>query len=119
MVEYDVGHHVIMTGLNDDLLSSLSKCLTSLFLSFVQGGVASLLVSRFGCRRVAIGGGILGTTAFLLSALSPNVDILILLYGVLGGKLLHYILVYTHMHTYIHTYIHTNIHTYIHALIHT
>ncbi|XP_041373530.1 monocarboxylate transporter 14-like [Gigantopelta aegis] len=49
------------------------------------GPIVSALTNRFGCRPVCITGSLVATTGFILSTFSPNVDILILTYGVMGG----------------------------------
>ena len=54
---------------------------------FVSGLVASVLVSLFGCRKVVIFGALLSSCSFFLCTWSPNVHVMILLYGILGGKL--------------------------------
>ena len=50
------------------------------------GPIASVLVAIFGCRRVAIFGAIMSSVAFFLCTWSPNVQVMILLYGLLGGE---------------------------------
>ncbi|XP_074653250.1 monocarboxylate transporter 12-like [Tubulanus polymorphus] len=50
-----------------------------------SGPIASALVNKFGCRPVAMVGSVISTVAFVLSMFSPNVDILIVTYGGLGG----------------------------------
>jgi MFS family permease len=57
--------------------------LPGLFL--MSGPLASGLVNHYGCRLVTIAGGIIAAAAFIISTFSPNVDVLILTYGVLGG----------------------------------
>ncbi|XP_053408557.1 monocarboxylate transporter 14-like isoform X1 [Mercenaria mercenaria] len=49
------------------------------------GPVVSALTNKFGCRPVAMTGSVIATVAFILATFSPNIDILILTYGVLGG----------------------------------
>ena len=55
---------------------------------FLAGPIVSALTNKFGCRPVAITGSIIATIAFVLSVFAPNIDILILTYGVIGGKYL-------------------------------
>lgn len=50
-----------------------------------MGPVVGSLVNRFGCRAVTISGSMLATAAFLLSTLSPNVNVMILTYGAMGS----------------------------------
>lgn len=69
-----------------------SKGLTSWIISVLNGTylsigpVSSVMVSIFGCRKVAIFGAILSSVAFFLCTWSPNVQVMILLYGLVGGK---------------------------------
>ncbi|KAK3601157.1 hypothetical protein CHS0354_019156 [Potamilus streckersoni] len=49
------------------------------------GPVVSGLTNKFGCRPVTIAGSIIGAVAFVLARFSPNIEILILTYGVMGG----------------------------------
>ncbi|KAI3382769.1 hypothetical protein SNEBB_009470 [Seison nebaliae] len=49
------------------------------------GPVVSGLTNRYGCRIVAMIGTIIGTLAILFSTLAPNVPILTLIYGFIGG----------------------------------
>jgi len=48
----------------------------------------SALANSFGCRIVSIIGSIIAGVAFAISQFSPNIDVLILTYGVMGGQLL-------------------------------
>jgi hypothetical protein len=48
----------------------------------------SALTNKFGCRVVCIAGSIVAAAGFALSALSPTLEILLLTYGVIGGKIL-------------------------------
>lgn len=50
-----------------------------------SGPIASGLVNKFGCRPVTIAGSIIASVGFLLGSFAPNLNILILTYGVLGG----------------------------------
>lgn len=47
--------------------------------------MVSALTNKYGCRAVCIAGSIIGCAAFVLSTFSPNVNILMLTYGVMGG----------------------------------
>ncbi|XP_064650887.1 monocarboxylate transporter 12-like [Lineus longissimus] len=49
------------------------------------GPIASALVNKFGCRAVTMVGSVIGAGAFFASTFSPNLDALIILYGVCGG----------------------------------
>ncbi|VDI37176.1 Hypothetical predicted protein [Mytilus galloprovincialis] len=52
-----------------------------------SGPIASGLVNKFGCRPVTIAGSIIASVGFLLGSFAPNLNILILTYGVLGGNI--------------------------------
>ncbi|CAC5388567.1 Monocarboxylate transporter 9 [Mytilus coruscus] len=49
------------------------------------GPIVSALVNKFGCRLVTIAGSIVAAVGFIVGSFSPNLDILILTYGVIGG----------------------------------
>jgi MFS family permease len=49
------------------------------------GPLVSALTNKFGCRAVCITGSIMSSAAFVLSTFSPNVTVLMLTYGVMGG----------------------------------
>ena len=51
------------------------------------GPIVGALANKFGCRLVAICGSIVAAIAYIISTFSPNINILILTYGGLGGKL--------------------------------
>jgi len=51
----------------------------------MSGPIVGGLVNRFGCRPVCISGSIISAIALSLSIFSPNVPVLMLLYGVVGG----------------------------------
>jgi len=51
----------------------------------LSGPLVGGLVNRFGCRPVCMFGAIIAWAAISLSTLSPNVPVLMLTYGVLGG----------------------------------
>lgn len=74
-----------------DLFIKTYFCYNHFFLycfSIFTGPIVSAFTNRYGCRPVAIVGSIIGAFAFLLATLSPNVDILIVLYGAVGGELM-------------------------------
>ncbi|XP_033728826.1 monocarboxylate transporter 12-like isoform X2 [Pecten maximus] len=54
-------------------------------LSFLLGPVAGASVNRYGCRKVTIVGIFIASSGLFLSTFSPNLDVMILLYGVVGG----------------------------------
>lgn len=49
------------------------------------GPVVGALVNKFGCRKVAICGAFISTIGLFLSTFSPTLEVMILLYGVVGG----------------------------------
>ncbi|XP_021338953.1 monocarboxylate transporter 9-like [Mizuhopecten yessoensis] len=51
----------------------------------IKGPVSAALINRFDCRRVAIADGVVSSVGLFLSTFSPNLDVMILLYGVVGG----------------------------------
>jgi len=61
--------------------------LTRYLLVECTGPVASLLVNRFGCRVVSIVGSVIAGVAFAVSQFSPSIEVMILIYGVMGGLL--------------------------------
>ena len=51
----------------------------------MSGPIVGGLVNKFGCRPVCILGSIVACCGLCLSTLSPNVPVLMLTYGVIGG----------------------------------
>ena len=51
----------------------------------MSGPIVGGLVNKFGCRAVCILGSIVACIGLCLSTLSPNVPVLMLTYGVIGG----------------------------------
>ena len=49
------------------------------------GPIVSGLVNQFGCRKVTVAGSIVAAAGFIIGSFSPNLDVLILTYGVIGG----------------------------------
>ena len=66
----------------------------------IVGPIASALGDKLGYRITAITGSILAAASFLAASFSVNVESLIILYGVLGGKiykiLIFYIIQFKH-----------------------
>jgi hypothetical protein len=50
------------------------------------GPIVSALTNKFGCRVVCIAGSVVASAGFALSSLSQTLDVLMLTYGVIGGK---------------------------------
>lgn len=44
-------------------------------------------MNKYGCRVVGMAGSLIGAIAFVLSTFSPNIEVLIFTYGILGGEL--------------------------------
>ncbi|CAD5120289.1 DgyrCDS8865 [Dimorphilus gyrociliatus] len=51
----------------------------------LAGPIASALTNKFGCRSVCVTGSIFTSASFLIASFSPNIQILILTYGLMGG----------------------------------
>ncbi|XP_069108159.1 monocarboxylate transporter 12-like [Argopecten irradians] len=49
------------------------------------GPLTGVVVRKYGSRRVAICGGLIASSGFFLSTFSPSLDVMILLYGFVGG----------------------------------
>lgn len=64
----------------------VGSLLSGMYLS--AGPVVSALANRYGCRAVCIAGSIISCVAFILSTFSTSVNMLMLTYGVLGGKII-------------------------------
>ncbi|KAF6036301.1 hypothetical protein EB796_005387 [Bugula neritina] len=67
-------------------VSSISLA-NSLYLGIhaIEGPIVGALINKYGCRAVAITGGVIGTLPFILSTFSPSVIVFQVTYGVLGG----------------------------------
>ena len=53
----------------------------------MAGPIVSALTNKYGCRAVCIAGSLIGAAAFILSTFSKTINMLMLTYGVMGGKL--------------------------------
>ncbi|XP_033759184.1 monocarboxylate transporter 12-like [Pecten maximus] len=62
----------------------LGSVLNGAYLSL--GPVAGALVNKFGCRKIAISGAFVSSIGLFLSTFSPTLDVMIILYGVVGGS---------------------------------
>lgn len=51
----------------------------------LPGPLVSALANKFGCRKVTIIGSIVTALGFLVSTLAPSIEVLMFLYGVVGG----------------------------------
>lgn len=50
--------------------------------------IASALINKFGCRPVGIAGSLLASAAFVVCTLSEDIETMIFLFGVCGGKII-------------------------------
>jgi len=58
-----------------------------MFCYYFLGPIVSALTNKYGCRVVCMAGSVIASLAFALSIFSPNVNVLMITYGFLGGKL--------------------------------
>ncbi|XP_045207404.2 monocarboxylate transporter 13-like isoform X2 [Mercenaria mercenaria] len=70
-------------GANKSTTSSINSVLTGTYLSI--GPIAGALTNIFGCRKVAMAGAIITSISFFVCTFSPNVNVMIVLYGFCGG----------------------------------
>lgn len=68
----------------NDSINYLLTCKNS---TFCSGPVVSGLTNKFGCRPVTFAGSIVACAGFLFASFSNSVPVLMLTYGVLGGKI--------------------------------
>ncbi len=61
-----------------------SSCTCHVF--HCAGPLVSFLLRRFSCRQVTIFGTLLSTVGFVASMFAPNIETLIITYGVVGGE---------------------------------
>ena len=47
--------------------------------------LAGALVNKFGCRPVSMFGAVMSAFGFAISTLSPNINVMMLTYGIIGG----------------------------------
>lgn len=78
-----LGEFMEYFGEGQSTMSWVGSLLSGMYLS--AGPVVSALTNKYGCRAVCIAGSIIGCLAFILSTVSPNVNMLMLTYGVMGG----------------------------------
>lgn len=70
-------------GANKSTTSSINSVLTGTYLSI--GPIAGALTNIFGCRKVAMAGAVITAVSFFACTFSPNVNVMIFLYGFCGG----------------------------------
>ena len=68
---------------NRSTISWVGSLLAGVYLT--SGPIVGGLVNKFGCRPVCIAGSLVSCLGLALSTLSPNVPVLMLTYGVIGG----------------------------------
>ncbi|XP_052805374.1 monocarboxylate transporter 12-like isoform X2 [Mya arenaria] len=70
-------------GSNRSTTASINSVQTGTYLTV--GPLVGALVNKFGCRSVAMVGGVVTSVSFFLCTFSPNVETMIVLYGLCGG----------------------------------
>ncbi len=68
---------------NRSMISWVGSLLCGVYL--MSGPIVGGLVNKFGCRPVCIAGSVIACLGLALSTFSPNVPVLMLTYGVIGG----------------------------------
>ena len=92
-VDYNFGLIIVplMNDFNSDrsLVSWIGSIENGML--YISGMAASIGVKQYGLRAVLICGGILGAAAFGTSALSSNVGVMMVTFGLMGGTALGFI----------------------------
>jgi len=70
-------------GVGKGVMSMVGSVLAGVIL--LVGPIAATLVTKFGTRIVCMSGAVIAAVAVFVSTYSPNVPVLMLLYGVIGG----------------------------------
>eukprot|EP00095_Tigriopus_kingsejongensis_P002022 snap_masked-scaffold1627_size33010-processed-gene-0.3 protein:Tk02022 transcript:snap_masked-scaffold1627_size33010-processed-gene-0.3-mRNA-1 annotation:"monocarboxylate transporter" len=68
---------------NRSTVSWVGSLLTGVYLT--SGPIVGGLVNKYGCRPVCIAGSVISCLGLVLSTIAPNVPVLMLTYGVIGG----------------------------------
>ncbi|XP_052061353.1 monocarboxylate transporter 14-like isoform X1 [Mytilus californianus] len=80
---------VLIIPIQEEFKASKSSTTWVASLSFgvcyLIGPIVSMFLERFSLRQVTITGAVIGFIAFTVSAFSPNIIVLIIAYGILGG----------------------------------
>lgn len=76
----------VLTELSAECLIRKVYFTAYLLVSFFSGPIVSVLLERYNCRQITIAGTTLSVVAFIISTFSPNVEILIITYGLLAGE---------------------------------
>lgn len=68
----------------------------SFYCLLLSGPFVAGLANKYGCRPLTIAGAIIAAVSIAVSSLSPNVDVLLVTYGIMGGpSSINYSLSYT------------------------
>ncbi|XP_071174835.1 monocarboxylate transporter 14-like [Mytilus edulis] len=80
---------VLIKPIQEEFQASKSSTTWVASLSFgvcyLIGPIVGMFLERFSLRQVTITGAVIGFFAFTVSAFSPNITVLIIAYGILGG----------------------------------
>ncbi|XP_076435220.1 monocarboxylate transporter 12-like [Babylonia areolata] len=68
---------------NNQQVSWVSSVLNGTYL--LIGPVVSFFINRHGCRKVSLLGCVIAAASFILSTLCPTIELVILVYGLVGG----------------------------------
>lgn len=79
-----LSEYVTYFGETEGTVAWVGSLLSGMYLS--AGPVVSALANKYGCRTVCIAGSLISSAAFVLSTFSTSVTMLMLTYGVMGGK---------------------------------
>lgn len=71
-------------GVTKTKASLVGSLLSGVYL--MAGPIVSALTNKYGCRVVCIAGSCISAVAFALSIFSTSINMLMMTYGVLGGK---------------------------------
>ncbi|VDN99770.1 unnamed protein product [Rodentolepis nana] len=86
-----VSFGIMVTDLVDHFNSTVATVMLmgSLLLGVYQivGPVAAGMVNRFGCRAVGMFGAVLATVSVFISAFMPNIECMIVSYGIFAGMI--------------------------------
>ena len=74
----------IYYGKSSSKVAWVGSLLSGVYL--MAGPIVSALTNKYGCRAVCMAGSFVGAAAFVLSTFSTTVNMLMMTYGVLGGK---------------------------------
>ncbi|XP_063225633.1 monocarboxylate transporter 7 isoform X2 [Bacillus rossius redtenbacheri] len=78
-----LGEFVVAFGEGKGRVAWVGSLLSGMYLS--AGPVVSALTNKYGCRPVCIAGSVLACAGFVLSTLSPDINVLMITYGIMGG----------------------------------